>query len=1082
MTAPRQLKENLATLIKRIAFHCHALARMAALPGITVGLGLAATILCAQVPWQMKQAPLMTQWAALVDTNAPLPEYPRPQLVRTNWLNLNGIWQFQPGATNDPVPIGQTLSNEILVPYPMESAISGIMQYDEFSWYRRTFTMPSTWSDKRIILHLDAVDWQSTVYVNGQKVGMHQGGYDPISYDITPYLNGGTNELIVNVYSPEDNGGEPRGKQTLYPGGVMYTSSSGIWQPAWLEPVDASGISSLQMVPDVDDSQLHLTVNTYAAAGVMVVATVLTNGVALNTVTGSPNAQLNIPVPNEVLWSPTNPFLYNLQISDIHNGVTVDSVGSYFGMRKISLNLVAGRWRLYLNNHFLFEMGTLDQGFWPDGVYTAPTDAALAYDIQMEKALGFNMVRKHLKVERQRWYYWADTLGILVWQDMPSCNTYTGNADPAAVDPLDFVAELSAMVTNHWNSPSIIMWDIFNEGNGEAGTYNGFGQTNTAYLVQLVQTLDPSRLVNQASGWNWVGAGSVDDIHNYPDPGNPINNTLASVDGEFGSIGYVVPGHMWFGPNYAYGSAFTVSTTNELISYYDYYANELVSYEPGTNGGLNGGVYTEITDMETESAGLMTYDRLLKVNPFLINRANRNVILANDIITNSVLVTTNFSFEEDVSTPGTTFAEDPTGWNAFNEGSEGDIGSQWAGYITSEGNYDYTVNSPLAAPAAGNQYCYINMFDPNVTGGIYTDAGPMKTNTIYTLTVAIGSREDRINSPGIISLISGSDNTGTIMASGGGLPATQNTWQDYSISFTNGVSTADLTIALSVIGNGTTIQADFDNVILASAPAPTEITLNNSSFEENVAGGAGQLVEGTPAGWTSFNQVATGDIGSQWAGGSDFTTPLAAPASGNQYCYINLYNNPHASTGIYQDVGTLQANTAYTLRVAMGNRGDRQELPGILSLINGPDNTGLVLAATNGVPAMQNAWQDYTASFTSGASVSGDLTIELSVDPTVTGAGNGGSIQAAFDNVQLTATSIIPKMPTLGVPVLSGGNLILTGTGGTQNSSYTLLTTTNLLGPWTTNSSGALDSTGALSNAIPINTLQPANFFRLQMP
>jgi hypothetical protein len=1047
---------------------------------LAIGLGLFATRLLAQAPWQIKQAPLMTQWAALVSTNAPLPEYPRPQLVRTNWLNLNGLWQFQTGATNDPVPVGQTLSNQILVPYPMESAISGVMQYSEFSWYRRTFTVPAAWSGKHIILHLDAVDWQATVYVNGLKIGVHKGGYDPISYDLTAYLNGGTNELIVNVFSPEDNGGEPRGKQTLSPGGVMYTSSSGIWQSAWLEPVDASGVSCLHLVPNIDNSQLQLTVNTYATSGVSVIATVLTNGVALNSVTGAPAAQLVIPVPNENLWSPTNPFLYDLQISIIHNGATVDTVTSYFGMRKISTSQVAGRWRILLNNQYLLELGPLDQGFWPDGLYTAPTDAALAFDIQMEKAMGFNMVRKHLKVERQRWYYWADTLGILVWQDMPSCNTYTGNPTPPTVDPVQFTAELTAMVTNHFNSPSIIMWDVFNEGQGEAGSGNGVGQTNTAYLVQLVQTLDPSRLVNQASGWNWVGAGSVDDIHNYPAPGNPINNTLASVDGEFGSVGYVAPGHMWFGNNYGYGSAFNVSTTNAVVSYYDYYANELVDYEPSTRGGLNAGVYTEITDMETESAGLLTYDRQLKIDPAQINAANQAAILAyniaTDSITNAGLITTNFSFEADVTGSGTAFTEVPSGWSAFNEGSEGDIGSQNAGGV------DYSVFDPLAPPAGGNQYCYINMFNPSVTGGIYTDVGPLKPNTIYTLTVAIGSREDRINSPGIISLIGGSDNTGPVLASGGGLPARQNSWQNYSISFTNGSSTADLTIALSVVGNGATIQADFDNVQLTSTPAP--LTVSNPGFEANVAAGPGQLVTGAPAGWASFNQVATGDIGSEWAGGTDFTTPLAAPGAGNQYCYVNLYQNPNLSTGIYQDVGALLANTVYTLSVAIGNRADRQELPGIISLINGTNNTGTILVSTNGVPGPQNIWQNFTTGFTTGNSVNGDLTIELSVDPTVTGFGNGGSIQAAFDNVQLTATPIVLQAPILGEPAVSGSNLILTGTGGTQNASYTWLVTTNLSAPikWTTNTTGALDGTGSFSNSIPINAAQPASFFRLKMP
>lgn len=783
-----------------------------------------------------------------------------------------------------------------------------------------------------------------------------------------------------------------------------------------------------------------------------------------------------------------SPFLYDLQISVVHNGVTNDMVSSYFGMRKISTNLVAGRLRLFLNNQYLFELGPLDQGFWPDGLYTAPTDAALAYDIQMEKAFGFNMVRKHLKVERQRWYYWADKLGIMVWQDMPSCNTYTGNPNPPAVDPVQFTAELSAMVTNHLNSPSIIMWDIFNEGQGEAGSGNGVGQTNTAYLVQLVATLDSSRLVNQASGWNWAGVGSVDDIHSYPDPGNPINNTLASVDGEFGSIGYVVPGHMWFGDNYGYGSAFTVSTTNSLVSYYDYYVNELVNYESTAKGGLNAGVYTEITDMETESAGFLTYDRLLKLDPTVISSANQNAILAYNIITDSVtnsgLVTNNFSFEVDMAPPGNTSEHVPTGWTAFNEGGNTDIGSQNAGGV------DYIVFDPLAPPAAGNQYCYINMFNPSVTGGIYTDVGPMKTNTIYTLTVAIGSRADRINSPGIISLISGSDNNGTTMASGGGLPAAQNTWQVYTASFTNGSSTTDLTIALSAHGNGTTIQADFDNVILTSMPAvavPPPPALANPSFEQNVIP-PGTTYGQIPTGWTAFNEAASGDIGAQNAGGGDYSVnnPLAPPADGNNYCYINLYQSPYLLTGLYQDLGALQANTTYKLTVAIGSRMDIQTLPGIISLLNGTDNTGTVLASTNGVPATPNTWQDYSVSFTTGAAVGGDLTVELWVDPALTGrVANGvNNVQGDFDNVRLTATPIVFNAPTLRPPRVSGGSLILMGSGGTPNSGYTWLVTTSLSAPinWTTNSTGTLDGTGAFSNAVPINASQPASFFWLRMP
>ncbi len=356
------------------------------------------------VPWQMKQPPLTTQWTSQVDTNAPLPEYPRPQMVRANWLNLNGIWQFQPGITNtDPVPTNQTLSENILVPYPMESAISGIMQYHAWSWYRTLVTIPSGWSGQRIILHLDAVTWQAQIYVNGRSVGIHHGGYDPISYDITSYLSGsGPQELIVQVYSPEDNGSQPRGKQTLYPGGIMYTSSSGIWQPVWLEPVGTSGVQNLVMMPDIDNSRLRLTINTYASNGVTVSATVLSNAVAIQTASGNPNTEMDIPISNTQLWSPDNPFLYNLQVSVMQNGTTNDSVNSYFGMRKISTTNVAGIPRIYLNNQPIFGMGPLDQGYWPDGIYTAPTDDALKFDIQQEKSLGFNSIRKHEKVERQR--------------------------------------------------------------------------------------------------------------------------------------------------------------------------------------------------------------------------------------------------------------------------------------------------------------------------------------------------------------------------------------------------------------------------------------------------------------------------------------------------------------------------------------------------------------------------------------------------------------------------------------------------------------------------------------------------------
>jgi hypothetical protein len=558
--------------------------------------------------WQLQYAPITTAWAQLVDTNHPLPEYPRPQMVRTNWLNLNGLWQFQAGASNDPVPINQVLSGDILVPFPMESALSGVAEYHAWSWYRRTFVVPGAWSGEHILLHLDAVNWQSQVFVNGQSVGVHKGGYDAVIYDITPYLTGsGAQELIVQVYSPEDNLGEPRGKQSLYPGGIMYTSSSGIWQPVWLEPVPATSVSDFKIVPDIDNARLNIAVNVSGPTnGVTVNAVAHIAANVVGTVSGLPGANLLLPVPNPNLWWPTNPFLYDLTITLSNGPALVDTVDGYFGMRKINLATNNGFVRIRLNNQFVFQYGPLDQGFWPDGIYTAPTDSALKSDIEQEKNFGFNMVRKHIKVERQRWYYWADKLGILVWQDMPSCNSYTGNPSPPPVDPNQYVTELSRLVETHWNSPAIVMWTIFNESQGQENTSGGVGQTNTAYLVQLVKTLDPSRLVNQASGGDYHGVGDIFDNHSYPSPGNPGSTSQANVDGEFGGVALYIPNHTW-APGGGEGSA---TDTNDLASQFETFCNELSTY--AQDDGLNGAIYTQTTDVETELNGLYTYDRAVR--------------------------------------------------------------------------------------------------------------------------------------------------------------------------------------------------------------------------------------------------------------------------------------------------------------------------------------------------------------------------------------------------------------------------------------------------------------------------------------
>lgn len=573
---------------------------------------------CRAHAWEMKKAPLMTPWAAKVDTKTPMPEYPRPQMVRADWLNLNGVWQFQPGNTNDAAPVGKSLAQEILVPYPMESALSGIMAYHPHSWYRRLFTVPPGWAGRRILLHLDAVSWESEVYLNGASVGMHKGGYDPICYDITSQLNGqGPQELIVRVYAPVDAVGEPRGKQTLHPRGIMYTPSSGIWQPAWLEPVAAGGIRDLKLTSEVDQGRLSLTVSTFSAEGIRVTATVTSNGVPVAAITGAPNTELQLPVPQPRLWSPDDPFLYDLKIVTLQGEATNDTVTSYFGMRKISVGLVDGIKKMLLNNQFVFQIGPLDQGFWPDGIYTAPTDEALRFDLEQEKLLGFNMVRKHIKVERARWYYWADKLGILVWQDMPSVNSYMGkDAVRPAVDKPQFRVELNRMIETHWNSPSIILWVIFNESQG---------QHDTQDLVREVAAKDPSRLVNQASGGTHFGVGDILDIHSYAAANCPVSTTQARACGEFGGIGCQVPGHLW-DPARAAGNYSKANDTAELARKYDLFISDVVGFK--TSQGLSAAVYTEITDVENECNGLLTYDRAMKADVNRISAANRKAITA----------------------------------------------------------------------------------------------------------------------------------------------------------------------------------------------------------------------------------------------------------------------------------------------------------------------------------------------------------------------------------------------------------------------------------------------------------------------
>ena len=561
--------------------------------------------------WQPKKAPIMTRFAKEVNPANVLHEYPRPQMVRNKWLNMNGLWQYQPGISeNESLPAGNLLSH-ILVPFPVESALSGVMEHHERLWYKRTFTIPKDWKGERVLLHFGAVDFESEVFINGQSVGVHKGGYNPFTYDITDKITrNDTQQIGVRVYDPTDKGGFPRGKQSLKPGGIMYTPTTGIWQTVWLEPVPENYISDIKIVPDVDQLVLKLTVNTNSQEQANVLVTIKDGEKIVRTELSIANLEITVPIPNEKLWSPDHPFLYNLSIALKNGNKNIDVVSGYFGMRKISIEEDGGYKKMFLNNKFVFEIGPLDQGFWPDGIYTAPTDKAIKNDLEMMKKLGFNMVRKHIKVEPYRWYYWADKLGLMVWQDMPSANSYTEHTPP--VDTAEYESELKRMVETHWNSPCIIMWDLFNEAQG---------QNNTVGLANMVKKLDPSRLVNQASGGDFFNVGDLLDIHSYPAPACPSSRTQALACGEYGGIGYAIKNHTW-SKGWGY---LMIQNQREYDSLYNQFANDLIVFK--TNNGLSAAVYTQITDVETELNGLLTYDRaVVKSNLQKVRQSNLNII------------------------------------------------------------------------------------------------------------------------------------------------------------------------------------------------------------------------------------------------------------------------------------------------------------------------------------------------------------------------------------------------------------------------------------------------------------------------
>lgn len=536
---------------------------------------------------------LRTKWADEVGPHNALPEYPRPQLTRDNWQNLNGSWEFAAAKAGEQPPVGRKLGEKILVPYPVESQLSGIERHEDRMWYRRTFTVPKGWKvgdGKRLQLNFGAVDWRAEVYVNGQKVAEHKGGYDKFSADITDALKpGGTQELIVGVYDPtdaQDGENPPMGKQRLDPSGIWYTPSSGIWQTVWMEPVATDHVDSLKLTPDVQGEKVAVEVHG-VRDGVPVTATAYDGKRKVGTVTGRTGSTLDLRVPHPHLWSANDPHLYQLKVS-----VGSDRVGSYFGMRSVAVEKVNGTPRTVLNGKPVFMMATLDQGFWPDGLHTAPTDEALASDLKMHKAMGFNSVRKHIKVEPDRWFYWADKLGLLVWQDMPAMNT----VNPSAAARTEYEHEMKEMIDEHYNHPSVVMWVTFNE---------GWGQYDEARIADQAKSWDPTRLVNSMSGINLGadgGTGDIIDEHGYPSPALPApDGERALVSGEYGGLGLAVPGHAW-----AVQQSYIAV---DQSTYTDDYIAKLDEVRALACKGSNGAVYTQISDVEGELNGLLTYDR-----------------------------------------------------------------------------------------------------------------------------------------------------------------------------------------------------------------------------------------------------------------------------------------------------------------------------------------------------------------------------------------------------------------------------------------------------------------------------------------
>jgi hypothetical protein len=571
--------------------------------------------------WKIKSDKIITRWAKDVDPEKPLPEYPRPQLVRENWLNLNGLWDY--AILNKNQSTANSFEGEILVPFPVESALSGVnkkLRPKEKLWYRRVFKLPESWNNKKLLLHFGAVDFQTDVWLNENYLGTHEGGYTPFSFEISDYIQENENELKISVWDPTNKGCQERGKQFLKPFLIYYTSISGIWQTIWLEPISKTHIKYLKFITDIDNGTIEINPKILEAQSNTKIKIDIKDSKGKIIASGSFNfdEKIRLKISDAVLWNPENPYLYDLDIKLLNGIEEVDNVKSYFGMRKINIEKNEnGIPRIYLNNEEIFQYGTLDQGYWPDGLYTAPTDEALKYDIEITKELRFNMIRKHVKIEPARWYYHCDRIGMLVWQDMPNGGknwVIIGRRRNKKCKE-NYYNSLGSMISNFYNSPSIIVWVPFNE---------SWGQFETKEVSKFIRNKDPTRLIDSASGYNDKKVGDIKDIHKYPGPKIPkIEEERAAVLGEFGGLGLKIEDHIWMKKkfNWAYRKS------KDPDKFAEKYSNLISKLKPLINQGLCAAVYTQITDVEGEINGLLTYDReVIKIDKDLLKSLQKDLI------------------------------------------------------------------------------------------------------------------------------------------------------------------------------------------------------------------------------------------------------------------------------------------------------------------------------------------------------------------------------------------------------------------------------------------------------------------------